>query len=128
MYFSGFQRVITVSWPPLLTIESIEYYDGDEVLQTVDPSFYSGQIGVDGASLIAFTSSFTIDSLSTRFEPIQVTITTGYGTRANMPSEALHAVKMALGGLWDADDAAESMAQLDAARSLADALDWGSYV
>ena len=62
--------------PPLIEVESVEYYDDDNALQTVDPALYFVTAGL--VPRLAFTEAFTHPGVYLREDAIRVTYIVGY--------------------------------------------------
>lgn len=75
---------IALDMPPLVSVQSVKYYDGDGALQTVSASDYtvhtSGIVG-----LIAPTYGVAWPSTQDRLEAVEVAFTAGYGAAVAVP-------------------------------------------
>lgn len=67
---------------PVKTIDSVKYYDADNVLQTVNPSnYYLVDIGLPNK--LCFTTGFSIPALYDRPDAVQITFTSGMNNIAD---------------------------------------------
>lgn len=77
---------IALDLPPLVSVQSVKYYDGDGNLQTLATTAYtvhtSAQIG-----LIAPAYGTTWPATQARLEAVEVAFTAGYGAAAAVPQE-----------------------------------------
>lgn len=95
--------------PPLGEVESVEYYDGDGVLQTwaedqyvvVTPAGPTAQRGqIVPAAGVSYPFDATVLSTSTRPDAVQVTYTCGYPTVPAIPGPIKAGMKLLGGALW----------------------------
>jgi uncharacterized phiE125 gp8 family phage protein len=78
MYSSCWQCNYTL-WPaPLVEVESVQYYDSDNALQTLDPSSYI--VYSDFLpGILSIKSTATLPTLYDRLDAVQITYTVGCG-------------------------------------------------
>jgi uncharacterized phiE125 gp8 family phage protein len=81
---------IDLPMPPLVSIQSITYYDPDNVEQTLDPADYQLLNGLDlPAQLYPAATGLIWPSVNTnRIDAVTIAYTAGYGTAADVPAEA----------------------------------------
>jgi hypothetical protein len=100
---------IEVPWPPLITVESIEYTDTDGTDQTLATSAYqaSAPIGPTcrkGAIIPARDTTWpTIDAQA--IDPVRITFRCGYvdggsPEQANVPEDLLHGQLLVIGEMY----------------------------
>lgn len=78
-YLDGFQNEIQLPFPPLLSVDSVQYYDTGGTLQTMAASYYTVDTdSVPGRVYLAFSQSWP----STYLVPksVVITYTAGYAT------------------------------------------------
>lgn len=84
----GYRRAYEIDLPrkPVRDVISIEYYDADNAVQTVDVADYSWRMTAEGAS-IRFKNTFSFPTLSCEEpEPVRVTFAAGYDDPAETGS------------------------------------------
>lgn len=88
---NNFEKEIALPYPGLLSVDSVQYYDSANVLQTLDASVYDvGGVGNAGYMTLAYGQSFP--TIYPRPEAIQITYTCGYGAASAVP----HSLKEAI--------------------------------
>jgi len=113
---SGCGAYVELLRPPLIAIESVQFYDGGNVLQTVDESDY--YVTDDLVPRLYMSLSFARTSMFARPDAFRVTYRTGYAPEAaspmtqqaaaaNVPSELKDAVLIHVQLLSDRFDPAE---------------------
>lgn len=70
------QDRILLHRPPLIRVDSVRYYDGDNALQTVDPASYYATD--EQVAELRFVSSFSAPTLYDRPDAVRVDYTAGY--------------------------------------------------
>lgn len=87
--------------PPLITVDTITYWDKDNAQQTLDPAKYE----VSKASMfgrVRPVSGETWPEVSQRYDAIQIKFQAGYGdTAASVPEDLIHAIKLLFGDLYE---------------------------
>lgn len=94
-------RRIDLLRPPVISVSAVEYYDADNVLQTVSPSSYYVTDSV--VPELRFVSSFSAPTVYVRPDAVRVTYVAGYtpdpdspatqeGYAANVPKPLVEAV------------------------------------
>lgn len=68
--------VLRLHRPPLIRVDSVRYYDGDNVLQTVDPANY--YTTDEEVPELRFVSSFSAPTVYDRPDAVRVDYVTGY--------------------------------------------------
>ena len=99
-------RRLDLSRTPLVSIESVEYFDTADTEQTVAASNYVADIyGTPGA--ISFKADYSFPALTTspRADAVSINFTAGY-TPAAIPARAKQAVMILVKHLYDNPDAA----------------------
>ena len=76
---------ITLPRHPVISIESVEYYDSDNVLQTIDEADY--YLTADGT--LRFVEGFDYPSLYARGDAVQIEYKAGYGASAETVPEPI---------------------------------------
>lgn len=114
------ERGFRLPLPPLQTVDSIQYYDADNVLQTLATSEYVVIIDeLFGRVELATTASWP--STYDRDDAVLVTFTAGYGaTAAAVPEPLRHAMLLYVAELYSArgDAGGEGKIVLSGARSI----------
>lgn len=96
---------ITLPLPPLASVTSIAYVDGDGDDQTLDSANYTVHTNCEpGKITLAYGESWP----STRDQPDAVTVAfvAGYGAAAAVPAGIVAAIKLVLGDLYENREAA----------------------
>ena len=83
---------------PLQSVTSVQYYDGDDVLQTLSSSLYR-VLGHTWPASIAPRPTTTLPSLSDRPDAVLVTYVAGWSSAAHVPRMFIEAIKL-LAGHW----------------------------
>jgi uncharacterized phiE125 gp8 family phage protein len=94
------ERFIRIPYPPLISVQSVKYYDSDGVLQTMSTSDYV----VDTTSHIGkIDLAYEAEWPTPRTMPNAVVIafTCGYGGRENVPSSIKAAMLLNLSHLYE---------------------------
>lgn len=98
--------VIDIPLPPLISIDSVKYYDFNGVLQTVNPSTYNVSLGVQGRIQTQYSQVWPISRPT--IDCVQVTFTAGYGpTAAAIPDNIKAAMKMYIAHLYENREAVQ---------------------
>lgn len=103
----GFSWYIEVPLPPLISIESVKYYDADGVLQTADDETYEAvNIGSKSPGRIILKSGSSWPAVYTQSEPVIVRFRAGYmdtgqsPAEPNVPKPIIAAIKLMAGTLY----------------------------
>jgi len=98
-------NVIYLDRSPLLSVDSVKYYDSSETLVTMDPSLYYVLLkGEPGAMVLKATSSWP--DVFDRPDAVQITFTAGHGTvSTSVPAVLRSAVLLFVKHLYDNRDA-----------------------
>lgn len=88
--------------PPLQSVSSIQYYDLDNVLQTLDPSLYI----VTGANSTGFGKiapswGAVWPPVYPRFDSVQIKYVAGYGNASAVPADIRIGILMYVGHLYE---------------------------
>lgn len=111
--------------PPLISVESVQYYDVDNTLQTIDPVNYF--VSADLVARLYFKSSYTLPLTYSRSDAVQVTYKTGYhayggspieSSAADVPEALKSAMKLHVQMLYDELMPDEQVRVLDAIESI----------
>jgi hypothetical protein len=98
--------VIDIPLPPLISIDSVKYYDFAGVLQTVNASTYNTSLGVQGRIQPQYSTVWPISRPT--IDSVQVTFTAGYGaTAAVIPDNVKAAIKMYISHLYENREAVQ---------------------
>jgi uncharacterized phiE125 gp8 family phage protein len=87
-------------YSPLVTVDSIKYYDTDGVLQTLDSGVYDVDTDKEpGRITLAYNQTWP----ATRpiANAVEITYTAGYADQANVPDDIKHMVKLLLGHFYE---------------------------
>lgn len=101
--FNGFPAsdVLRLALAPLQAVSSIEYYDGDDNLQTMDVADYAAH-NRPGYGYVKLGRDASWPSTSDRDDAVKVTYIAGYGDdAADVPPTIRHAAKMLLGEYYE---------------------------
>jgi len=101
-------EALEIPLAPLVNVTSVKYRDVDDVLQTVDPSNYVVGAPKSDHPWISFTNSFTLPTLSTKPDPIEITVVAGYDQNdpsasvswLQLPRRAKSAILLEVGHLY----------------------------
>lgn len=101
-YFEGFpsKSYFTIAVSPVQSITSIQYYDTDNVLQTLSSSDYI----LDGNSTparIGLNLDATWPATASRLKAVTVTYVAGYGNAAAVPARIKEAMYLAIADWYD---------------------------
>ena len=79
---------VRLEYPPLVSVESVKYYDADDAIQTLSPSLYEVDSESEpGRVVLAPGKSWPATSVG-RHNAVQIEYTAGYGaTDATVPDE-----------------------------------------
>jgi uncharacterized phiE125 gp8 family phage protein len=96
--------------PPLIRVNSVKYFDGDNALQTVDPADY--YVTDDVVPELRFLSGYGSPTVYARPDALRVEYVVGYAPtdspeddaalRANVPAEIKGAIRLGLQLLYEA--------------------------
>ena len=105
--FGRLEIYIPIPKPPLIAVQSVEYYDQNNALQT----WSAGNYRVDDQSDVAELWSVVdlgFPTLYPRQDAVRVNYTAGYGTTsAEMPAALLHAVRLLVGDYYETREPAK---------------------
>lgn len=104
--------------PPVTAVDSIAYYDGDNVLQTLDAANYHVNITAEGFAHVEYASGATLPSVYDRPASVVVTYSTGYATADDAPETAKAAILLVLKAIDGEDKPAIANATMDRAKNL----------
>jgi uncharacterized phiE125 gp8 family phage protein len=93
---------------PLLSIDSLNYYDGNDVLQTLDPSAYVLDSNSEPPRLAPVSGSYW-PSVSYRPNSVQVSIQAGYATVEQIPATAKHLIRLLVGHWYENREGVSSL-------------------
>jgi uncharacterized phiE125 gp8 family phage protein len=93
------RTAIVVPYPPLASVQSVKYLDGDGVLQTVDPADYSVRtMETPGEIVPAYGTTWpTARDVE---DAVRVEFTCGYGGAATVPEGVKRAILLLVGTLY----------------------------
>lgn len=92
--YESFPSCIELEKIPYMSVESIEYRDEADVLQTLATSNYRVVYGTAGVATIYPVSDWGNPSLYDREDAVIVTYKAGYASNAAVPVDAKHAVTL----------------------------------
>jgi uncharacterized phiE125 gp8 family phage protein len=121
---SGFVRFQTQR---VISVDSVQYYDTDDNLQTIDAANYNLIESTGGGAILEFSSGLTVSSVADRLDAVQVTYTAGYASADDVPPAAIYAIKLMLTALWGDDAPAVMKQSEDRARTMLATIEWGWY-
>lgn len=108
MKLDGFCSEIDIPLPPLLSVDSVKYYDEDGALQTASTSLYEVvNVGARTPGKIVLTDGSGWPSVNTQAEPAVIRFRAGYMNLgvspavANVPAPIVTAIKMMVGSLYE---------------------------
>lgn len=87
-YRNRFERVMRLPRPPLVSVESIEYQDPDDVLQVVDAASYTVD-SISKPGKIILNAGYSWPITSNMPNSIQIKFTAGYGPERTDVPESL---------------------------------------
>lgn len=94
--FPGFSRQMDVELGPLISVDSIEYFDIDDVQQTLDLASFRVHGGKYGFYLKA-KDGVTLPSTEKRDDAVTVNFTAGFGTADDIPEPIMGAIILMAG-------------------------------
>lgn len=98
----GFHAPLRLDFPPVVSVDSITYYDDDNALQTVAPSLYYADTQSEPGH-VALVNGESWPSTFTRYNAVTVDYTAGYGaTEAAIPDNIKHYILVRLQEQFDA--------------------------
>ena len=107
-YLDAFPTEIRPRKSPLISVDTVKYYDTDGVLQTLAAATYDvGTYKEPGRIALAYNQSWP--SIRTMINAVVVTYQAGWVARANIPEEIKHAVKLMVGHLYENREAASQV-------------------
>lgn len=107
-YLDAFPTEIRPRKSPLISVDSIKYYDTDGNLQTLANTVYDvGTYKEPGRIALAYEQSWP--SIRMMINAVTVTYQAGWVARANIPEEIKHAVKLMVGHLYENREAASQV-------------------
>jgi len=99
-YLDSFPTEIRPRKSPLISVDSVKYYDDDGVLQTLAAATYDvGIYKEPGRISLAYNQSWP--STRAMINAVTITYQAGWAARANIPEEIKHAVKLMVGHLYE---------------------------
>jgi hypothetical protein len=99
--------LILPRWP-LIAVNSIQYYDGNDTLQTLDPSAYVTDANSEPPRLSPVSGSYW-PSVGYRPNAVLINFTAGYATAGAVPPAAKHAIRLLVGNWYENREAASSL-------------------
>lgn len=101
---SAFDRgcgiVITIPRPPLVSVQTVKYYDAAGTLQTISSANYQVDIR-SRPGRVAPLSTYTWPLPGTRLDPVEIAYTAGFGTDADSVPHDLRAALTMLVAHWN---------------------------
>ena len=81
-------------YPPLLSFDSIAYYDADNSSQSFSTDNVVVVTSTNGASFMEWIANVSLPDLYDRPDAVTVTYKTGWTTQSAIPATAKHAIKL----------------------------------
>jgi uncharacterized phiE125 gp8 family phage protein len=78
------QAALTLHRPPLVSVDSVQYYDPENTLRTIDRADY--YVTDEDPPRLRFVSSFSAPTVYDRPDAVRVTYTVGYATTGSPPT------------------------------------------
>lgn len=101
--FGSFANRIPLPLTPVTAIENVNYFDADDVQQTLDPSVYALLADARSAYL-ALQPGQSWPSAYRRDDAVSITFTAGYGAAADVPEPIRQAILLIVQRLFDGAD------------------------
>lgn len=95
----GFEDVILLPRPPLVSVDSVTYVDGDGDTQTLASSVYDVHAN-DLPPRITLAHNQSWPTTRVTANAVTVTYQTGYGAAGDVPESLKHAVKLLVGDMY----------------------------
>ena len=112
--------------PPLITVGSITYLDGDAALQTLSTDVYAVDVATEpGRVTLKWNQSWP--ATQDIQDAVTVTFNAGYGTATAVPSDIKAAIKMLVGNLYENREATTDIS-LAAVPMAVESLLWGRRI
>lgn len=122
--FPACGEVIGLSRPPVQTIDSIEYYDSDDALQTLGTEVYTFLADGSGA-FVSLQVDQAWPSTSVREDAVTITYTAGYGDNPqDVPPDIRSAVLLVAGHLYENREATAGAAMSGLSAELPLSVHW----
>lgn len=97
----NFPEAIKLPMPRAIAVSSLQYYDPDGVLQTLDPADYLVDVDSEPGYIVPGVG-LSWPSTQERINAVVVTYTAGYGANASdVPQPIKHWIKLALTDLYE---------------------------
>ena len=129
-HFQHSLRVIEITKPPLQQVNSVQYYDVDAALQTFDAAnYYVDAISRPGRITLKNGQVWPTVEWD-RPHAVIVNFDAGYGTAADVPEEAKHAMRLLVGHWYENREAAAagSVREIEFSyESLLEQLQWTAH-
>lgn len=91
LYLDGFPTDIILPKPPVTSITSIEYYDSNNVKQTLSATNYNAAVECEPA-MIFLADSAQWPTTKNKPDSVIVTFSAGYGAAADVPDDVKQAI------------------------------------
>lgn len=115
--FSGWPSdPIYLDYPPLLSVESIQYYDVSNDQQTLDSANYSLVLQTAQRGFVEYTYTATLPITYARSDAVDVNYKTGYASNAVIPEIAKRAIKAWLRAAFEDDPSDQAAIRMAAIR------------
>ena len=94
-------RFLEIPRPPLVSVDSVKYYDTNNTEQTVSASNYVVDDSADGPACLKLTDNFSFPALSDDYQaPVKVNFTAGY-TASNFPKTIKQGILKLVSDLYE---------------------------
>jgi len=111
-YYDRFDMIIRPRKSPLVSVTSIQYYDSNGDLQTVDAADYRVDIISQPGRITEAYNAYWPDTRDMT-NAVIVTYEAGYAARADIPEEIKHAVKLMIGHLYENRESVTSLSMVE---------------
>lgn len=95
-----FPSTIFLNKYPLDSVDSVQYYDSANTLQTLDSSYYDVDLQ-NSPGRISLAWNYTYPEIYNRINAVIVTVTIGYANAAAVPEDLKAAIKLLVAHLYE---------------------------
>jgi uncharacterized phiE125 gp8 family phage protein len=118
---------IRLPWPPLISVESIDYWDADNNDTEFASSNYSAQLSDELYGFIEWAPSVSFPDTYSRRDAIRVQFKCGYQTRFAVPHQVKRAMKILLSLEFDDVPPAREENARKRAKDMLQSTDWSLF-
>lgn len=103
VFYDKWVNQLKIPFPPLVSVQTVKYYDGAGALQTLAESTYYWTVNTeDPGSIVRKYDASYPDLQDGRPDSIEIAFTAGYGAAASaVPEEIRHAIKVWVTDLYE---------------------------